>query len=153
MEQNETTIRNFYAAFQARDGNGMAACYHPEVQFSDPVFTDLKGPRAGAMWKMLCEGGSDLSIELGDVATDGSNGSAHWEARYTFTTGRKVHNRIDASFEFMDDKIIVHRDSFDLHSWASQALGLPGRLFGGLPFLQNKIRATAMNRLDKYISR
>lgn len=154
MDSHKQLIEEFYTAFQARDAAAMIACYHPEVRFSDPVFTDLRGARAGAMWEMLCDGGKDLKIEFREVWADERTGRAHWEAWYTFSgTGRSVHNPIDATFEFQDGKIIRHKDSFDLHTWASQALGLAGRLFGGLPFFQNKIRSTALKRLDNHISR
>ena len=154
MESNTKLIEDFYSAFAARDSAAMVECYHPEVRFSDPVFTDLRGARAGGMWEMLCEGGKDLKVEFRDVSAAGSTGSAHWDAWYTFSgTGRAVHNPIDASFEFQDGKIIRHIDSFDLHAWTSQALGLPGRLFGGLPFFQKKVRATAMSQLEKHLRR
>ena len=42
----------------------MAECYASDVHFSDPVFPDLRGPRAGAMWQMLTEAPGDLRIEL-----------------------------------------------------------------------------------------
>ena len=151
---NSKLIEDFYTAFAARDAAGMTACYHPEIRFSDPVFTDLRGPRAGAMWQMLCEGGKDLRVEFRDVSADEGTGKAHWDAWYTFSaSGRSVHNPIDATFEFKDGKIIRHKDSFDLHAWATQALGLPGRLFGGMGFFQNKIRASAMKQLEKHEAR
>lgn len=79
---------------------------------------------------------------------------AHWEAWYTFSaTGKKVHNVIDASFEFRDGKIIRHTDHFDFHRWAGQALGLPGKLLGGMAFMQNKIRAMGAKGLDEYLAK
>ena len=154
MSTNEETIRRFYTAFQQRDAATMAACYAPDVQFSDPVFTDLRGAAAGTMWKMLCERGKDLKIEFRDVRADATSGSAHWEAWYTFSaSGRKVHNIIDATFEFRDGMIVKHTDRFDLHRWAGLALGLPGKLLGWTPLLQNKIRAMAQKGLDDYTAR
>jgi ketosteroid isomerase-like protein len=154
MKTHVELIRRFYTAFQQRDGAAMAACYHPEVRFSDPVFTDLEGERAGAMWKMLTERGKDLRVEYRDVRATERAGAAHWEAWYTFSgTGRKVHNVIDASFEFRDGKIIRHTDSFDLHRWAGQALGLTGKLLGGTALLQNKIRGMAAKNLDDYVKK
>ena len=38
----------------------MQACYRPAPTFADEV-SSLKGKEVGAMWHMLCEGGSDLS--------------------------------------------------------------------------------------------
>ena len=52
MHPNATLIRSFYEAFQRRDAESMATCYAPDVRFSDPVFTDLQGARAGDMWRM-----------------------------------------------------------------------------------------------------
>ncbi len=107
-------IEKFYAAFSKRDAETMVSCYHPSIHFSDSVFHDLRGPRAGAMWKMLCERATTLTIESSGIAADDKIGRAHWEARYDFTaTGRKVHNVIDARFEFADGKIIRHADTFE----------------------------------------
>lgn len=151
MHANEEVIRRFYSAFQQRDAAGMNACYAPDVRFSDPVFTDLRGDAARAMWTMLCERGKDLKIEFRDVKADGASGSAHWEAWYSFSaTGRPVHNVIDATFEFRDGKISRHSDRFDLHRWAGQALGAAGKLLGWTPLLQNKVRAMAAKSLEDY---
>jgi ketosteroid isomerase-like protein len=152
VESNQRLIEDFYTAFQRRDPAAMVACYDPDITFSDPAFGELKGARAGAMWKMLAGRAEDLKVEFRDVSADDRAGRAHWDAWYTFSgTGRAVHNSIDAAFEFKNGKIIRHTDSFDLHKWASQALGLPGRLFGGLPFFQKKIRATAIKGLDHFL--
>lgn len=148
MHPNAALIQRFYTAFQQRDAATMAACYAPDVQFSDPVFPDLRGADAGAMWTMLCERGKDLKVEFRDVRADDATGSAHWDAWYTFsTTGRPVHNSIDATFAFRDGRIVRHADRFDLHRWAGQALGAPGMLLGWTPFLQNKIRGMAAKGL------
>jgi len=152
MNSNERTIRDFYSAFQKRDAAAMAACYHPDIRFSDPVFPDLRGARAAAMWRMLCERGTDLQIEFRDVTADGRRGAAHWEARYTYSgTGRPVLNRIDATFEFSGDKIIRHTDAFDLYRWARQALGPVGWLLGWTPAVHKKIRHTADAALERYL--
>jgi ketosteroid isomerase-like protein len=154
MHPNEETINKFYSAFQRRDHAGMAACYHPDVEFSDMVFLNLKGTRACAMWQMLCERGKDLAITFSDVRADDRSGQAHWEADYTFSvTGRKVHNVIDARFQFQDGKIIKHQDSFDLWKWASMALGAKGLVLGWLPPVQNSIRKQASDNLEKFLQK
>ncbi|HTE52751.1 MAG TPA: nuclear transport factor 2 family protein [Kofleriaceae bacterium] len=151
MNDNEQTIHAFYTAFQKRDAAAMVACYHPEVRFSDPVFPDLRGPRAGLMWRMLCERGADLKVEFRDVKADDRRGSAHWDARYTYSgTGRAVLNQIDAAFELEGGRIIRHTDSFDLYRWARQALGPVGLLLGWTPMVQGKIRRTAAAALDRF---
>ncbi len=123
MHPNAALLDRFYTAFAARDGDAMAACYAPDATFSDPVFPKLTGPEAGAMWKMLIRAGKDLRLAHRDVVADDATGSAHWEAWYTFATGRKVHNVIEARFRFRDGLIVAHTDDFDAHRWGRQALG------------------------------
>jgi ketosteroid isomerase-like protein len=154
MHPNETLIKTFYESFQKRDHQGMAACYHPDICFSDEAFKDLKGFEAGAMWQMLCTNARDLTIVFSGISADDTKGCAHWDATYTFSaTGRKVINKIDATFTFKDGKIIDHRDKFDFKKWMGMALGLMGKLFGGTNFLQNKVRSTAQNNLQAFIKK
>ena len=154
MHPHVALIDRFYEAFAAGDAGAMVACYHPEVHFSDPVFTDLRGERAGAMWRMLTGRAKDLKVVHSGVAADDTEGRAHWEADYTFgATGLPVHNVIDARFTFRDGKIVRHVDTFDLHRWAGMALGLKGRLLGWLPPVQDGIRRKAAAGLDAYLAR
>ena len=146
-------VARFYDALARRDGDAMAACYHPEVHFQDPVF-DLRGERAGHMWRMLCARGQDLRVEASGVNADGETGRAHWEAHYTFSqTGRPVHNVIDAAFTFGDGLIRTHRDRFDFWRWSRQALGPPGLLLGWSPWLRAKVSAEATRSLDAWIAK
>ncbi len=148
---NVQLVESFYAAFQRRDSTAMGACYAPTASFRDPVFI-LAGWRVRAMWRLLCERGVDLRIEVRNIQADDTRGSAHWEAWYTFRgTGRRVHNVIEASFVFSGGRIVEHRDRFDLHRWASQALGLKGRLFGWAPPVQRAIRSQAARALEDFI--
>jgi len=152
MHHNAELIRRFYTSFGNRDARGMAACYHPSVNFSDEVFIDLHGAQASGMWQMLCERAKDLKVEFRDIEADESAGRAHWEAWYTFSpTGRRVHNRIDARFGFRDGKIIRHRDSFDFWAWASQALGPRGRLLGWSSLVKNRVRSQAARNLAAFL--
>ena len=50
---NNETIARLYAAFAARTGAAMTACYAPGAHFRDPAFGDLSGDDVGAMWRML----------------------------------------------------------------------------------------------------
>jgi ketosteroid isomerase-like protein len=149
---NAALIDRFYEAFARRDHATMAACYAPDATFSDPVFQDLEGVEVTAMWRMLCERGTDLEIVHEAVESDGDRGAAHWEADYTFSaTGRRVHNSIDARFRFRDGLIEEHVDHFDLWSWARQALGPVGILLGWTPPVQNRIRAQANENLRAFM--
>jgi ketosteroid isomerase-like protein len=93
--ENRALIERFYAAFQKRDGAAMAACYHANARFRDPVF-ELEGARVGAMWKMLTSRGTDLRVEFGNVSP--MQRRRRLAGRYKFSaTGRPVHNIINAS--------------------------------------------------------
>ncbi|WP_400079956.1 nuclear transport factor 2 family protein [Winogradskyella sp. R77965] len=151
----KTTIETFYKAFTNLDADTMISCYHDDIVFEDPAFGILKGDRAKAMWQMLCESqkkGQNFKVVYSDVKAIENKGSAHWEAFYTFSkTGRKVHNKIDAHFEFKDGLIIKHTDYFNLHSWAKQAIGIKGLLFGGMKFFKTKLQTQTNYLLDKFI--
>ena len=152
MHPNEQLIETFYNAFATGNYTAMQACYQPTATFEDAVFK-LKGKEVGAMWHMLSESsGAGLQASHRDVRADDSTGRAHWEARYTFSaTGRKVHNIIEAEFQFQSGRIAAHHDSFSFWRWSSQALGPSGRLLGWTPFVHNKVRATARARLERFI--
>jgi ketosteroid isomerase-like protein len=153
MIETQQTITDFYTAFQKKDWQGMQECYHDKIEFSDPVFRDLKGGEAKAMWHMLAVSAKDLIVVFKNVDGETRTGSCDWDALYSFSrTGRKVHNIIHAKFEFRDGKIIKHKDTFDLWRWAGMALGTSGKLLGWTPFLQGKVRATARKSLDKFIA-
>jgi ketosteroid isomerase-like protein len=141
---NAVSIARFYAALGRRDPDAMLACYAPDVRFSDPVFPDLDATGVAAMWRMLASRGKDLAVVATGIAADDATGRAHWVATYTYSaTGRKVENRIDATFAFRDGRIVRHQDRFDLYRWARQALGAKGVLLGWLPPVQNAIRRQA----------
>jgi ketosteroid isomerase-like protein len=153
MHPNAELISRFYLAFQRRDAAGMAACYHPEIEFSDPAFPSLKGREAAAMWDMLITRGKDLELDFRDVRADEHTGSAHWDAHYTFSrTGRKVHNRIDAAFRFRDGLIVRHEDRFDFPRWARMAFGPTGWLLGWTPFFQRKVQQQAALGLRRHLA-
>ena len=152
-EGNAGLIQRFYAAFAERDGDAMAACYAPDARFSDPVFGDLRGSEPGAMWRMLTGRARDLTVDLVEHSADGGRGSARWIAHYTFTqTGRPVTNDVRASFRFDDGLIADHRDEFDFHRWARQALGTSGLLLGWTPIIRSAVRRRARAGLDEFIA-
>ncbi len=149
--ENKATIERLYAAFAKCNGSAMTACYAPDAHFRDPAFGDLEGEDVGAMWRMLTGRAKDLKIELQEDEAGEQTGSAHWIARYTFSTGRPVVNDVRASFRFDAAGLIVdHVDEFDFHSWAKQALGPSGHLVALLPPLRKKARAKALEQLSAY---
>jgi uncharacterized protein len=148
---NQATIERLYAAFGECNGAAMTACYAPGTHFHDPAFGDLEGEDVGAMWRMLTGRAKDLAIELHEHEAGEETGSAHWIARYTFSTGRPVVNDIQASFRFDSAGLIVdHVDDFHFRHWARQALGPTGTLVALLPPLRSKARAKALDQLAAF---
>ncbi|MDI1304516.1 MAG: nuclear transport factor 2 family protein [bacterium] len=152
MTANEKILTKFYTAFANADAATMCQCYHPDIQFRDPVFGLLKGNDVCQMWKMLIESSKgNIKIEFSDVKADEYTGAAQWIATYTFSkTNRKVVNIIQAQFQFKEGFIIKHSDYFDIWKWSKQALGTTGYLLGWTGFFQNKIHQQALLSLKKY---
>ena len=147
---NQETIERFYEAFGQCNGAAMTACYAPDAHFRDPAFGDLHGADIGSMWRMLTSRATDLKIELHEHEADEASGSAHWIARYTFSTGRPVVNDIRARLRFANGLIADHVDDFDFRRWAKQALGPSGHLVALLPPLRSKARAKALDQLEAF---
>ncbi len=131
----------------------MAACYAPAARFSDPVFTDLRNHEPGAMWRMLTGRAKDFKVQLAQHEANDEDGSAHWLADYTFSTGRKVHNDVRAQFRFDDGLIAEHHDSFSFYAWARQALGPVGLALGWTPILRRKVQREARAGLDEFLAK
>lgn len=153
------TLQRLYAAFERRDGEAMQALYAPQATFEDPVFSLHGAHEIGGMWRMLCRSArkrsrDEWSLKASDLHVDGQTGRAHWEVTYLYgTADRLVHNVVDAQFEFTRDGLILrHVDRFDFGRWAAQALGWPGRLFGGLPPMRNFVRKQAAGKLARFLA-
>ncbi|GAC1331010.1 MAG: nuclear transport factor 2 family protein [Candidatus Dormibacteria bacterium] len=149
--QNRRLVEGFYTAFQARDAGAMNACYAEDIHFRDPVFEQLQGDDARAMWSMLnaANSGLELTFKVGKV--DAAEGEATWVAKYNFSaTGRAVENHVTSHFWFRDGLIRRQEDSFSLYRWASQALGPQGQLLGWTPMVQSAIRKRARGNLDRF---
>ena len=147
---NQQLIENFYTAFATGNAEGMVAYYSDDIQFEDPAFGLLKGDDAKNMWRLLLKN-PDIKISFTNVKADDKTGSADWVAIYKFSrTGRKVTNRVKATFKFQDGKITRHTDHFNIWKWAGQAMGLKGYLLGWTPLMRNKIQQQAVNLLTKY---
>jgi uncharacterized protein len=145
-------IDRFYAAFDAHDGETMAACYAQDATFSDPAFGELRGPEVGAMWRMLTGRAADLRVELVERQAGPDSGTAHWLADYTFTqTGRRVHNDVKATFRFADGLIAEHRDEFSFYAWSRQALGPVGLALGWTPLLHGAVTRKARQGLTEFM--
>ncbi len=158
MSPEQITITRLYNAFAALDPDTMATCYAANVRFEDEAFTLNGRDEVMGMWRMLTDTvrakGQDVwRLEFSQVEGANGRGSAHWEPIYRFSsTGRMVHNKIDAVFVFdADGRITQHRDRFPFWRWACQALGAPGYVLGWSGFLRRKVQSTASANLKQYM--
>ena len=143
-------LTRFYDAFARKDAEGMAACYHADSAFSDPVFPRLNHGETCAMWRMLVGRAQDFSLTYEVIG----EGRVEWVARYTFSkTGRSVVNRVRSQFGFQDGLILAQRDGFDLYAWTRQALGLKGALLGWSRLMQNTVRKQARMGLEAFMAK
>ena len=132
----------------------MTRYYAKGVTFKDPAFGTLVGSDAMNMWKMLCGNAKDLKVTFEIRNVFDNKVEAYWEANYTFSkTGRRVHNKVNATFTFLDGQIISHTDHFNLWVWSQQALGLSGWLLGWSGAFQKKFQKTTQNLLKEYTSK
>ena len=151
MHPNQATLTRFYSAFNNKDAEAMASCYHANASFSDPVFPNLQGEQVGMMWKMLCLQAKTLTVEARNIQADDEKGEADWTAIYEFGKARRrVHNKIHAEFVFKDGKIIEHLDNFDFWKWSRMALGPMGLLLGWNPVVRVNLQRQAMKNLTNF---
>jgi ketosteroid isomerase-like protein len=151
MHPHEALVREFYARFAARDAEGMAACYHPDIAFSDPVFPMLRGEEAGDMWRMLLARAADLEVTLDEARGDADGAIVRWTARYTFSRNRRrVVNRVRGMFAFRGGKIVRHYDHFSFWLWASQAFGPAGAAIGWFAPVKWMVRRDAAKALERF---
>jgi limonene-1,2-epoxide hydrolase len=149
-EDGAAVVNRFYASFARHDFQGMACCYHHDIEFTDSIFGTLHGKRALAMWAMLVSRPkSTLKLQWRDVVIEGNHGRAHWDAQYDFSFlmfDNHVDNSIDATFEFKDGKIYRHRDHFDLERWMHMALAPLGGVVS-----EGTIKSAVQKKLEEFI--
>lgn len=151
---SDKIITAFYSAFSEGDAQAMTNYYSDAIIFEDPAFGQLVGDRAKAMWEMLISRSKgDLQIEFNILSSSDNLATAEWIATYHYgSKRRKVINHVTANFELVDGKIVRHKDDFDFHKWASQALGFTGNLLGNTKFLKKKVQGKTNELLSSYIA-
>ena len=152
-DANAALITKFYTAFANKNGDEMAAMYAPSATFKDEAFDLKDGNETGSMWKMLTSRSKNFSLTFSNVKGTETGGSADWVAKYLFGGNRMVENHVHSEFTIENGLIVKQTDTFDFHTWAGQALGLPGKLFGWLPAMHVRVRRTAMGQLKTYMEK
>ena len=148
MSSDETRelLTRFYDAMGRRDGDTMASLYADHARFEDPVF-QLQGADIGRMWKGLMARARGFTITYTIARAEKDLGTVRLTAHYIFGGKHPVENVILSELKLDKGRILVHHDSFDFQRWSRQALGLPGRLFGGFRWLQRAVRRKAARGL------
>ena len=144
-------LSRFYDAFANLDAKTMASMYHEQASFTDPAFPDLRGERIGMMWAMMCSRAKNFSLTYTILFADERKAQVQWQAQYLYAGKRKVTNHILATISLWDGLIVRHIDEFDFSAWASQALGLPGKIAGNTEWLRRKVQLTAAEQLNQFI--
>lgn len=80
IRKHENLMREFYEAFARGDTHIMAASYHDDATFSDPVFPKLDTPQVRAMWRMLNAKPNNLRVEFSNLKVDAQRGNVHWRS-------------------------------------------------------------------------
>ncbi len=154
MTPNEEVIYQFYTAFANRDYKTMQNSYADEAIYNDAVFVGLNVKETQAMWQMLLSQSADIQVKFSDIKELDGVVTTSWEARYTFSaTGKKVVNRVEATFELFDGRIIRHTDNFNFYKWAKQAFGFGGFLLGWTNVFKERVRQTAQSKLENYLQK
>jgi hypothetical protein len=99
------------------------------------------------MWVGLTKNAKDFSISYTVAQAGNDRGVVEWTARYLFGGRRSVTNVILSEITFENGLIVRQTDRFDFPRWASQALGLPGSLFGGFEWFRRSVSKKAADRV------
>lgn len=153
MHPNELLLTKFFEYLNAHNLERIASCYHEEATFHDIAF-NLKGKKQiYAMWDMICSVNkdnipSDIKVHIERLSANDATGSAVVLESYTYRdNNKKVHNKINSTFEFRDGLIYKQNDDCDPVSWANQAFGgIRGFIAGHIEFVR---RYRAMDKLRK----
>ena len=175
MSPNEATLVKLYASINAKDLEGVFACYHDDASnegspnggksvqthFHDIAF-HLNGKSVICdMWRMICSKNkrgtkSDLHVEVSRLSTDGDTGTSEVvftyhmrnENRKKSPIGRRVRNPTRSTFTFQDGKIVRQIDTANAALWGSKAFGgLFGFIVGHVGLVR---RCLAMHKLRKF---
>ena len=152
MNYNESILFKFFKAFENVNTIEMCACYHPKIQFNNPIFGSLTTNEVCDMWQMLMDSSvKNLKINFSEIQANEYSGTVQWIAKYNFgKKNRKIIHKIQGQFTFKEGFIIKHTDNFDFWKWSMQAYGWKGYLLGWTGFFQKKIQQNAIQSLKAY---
>ena len=125
---NALLIERLFAALHRHDHDVMAECYDGDATFHDIAFHLRTKRRIHDMWRMICEGESNITVNVEDIDANEQEGTATIVDSYEFgrtvdQPGKPVVNRIKSRFVFQDGRIAKHVDACDARAWAAMAIG------------------------------
>jgi len=117
-------LLKFFKAVQTQDVKAIGECYHNDIEYYEPAYGKMTGPRALGYWSFFFSQVKEMQCEYDGLKINGDKGTLHIEEWYTWSaTGHAVHNLVDCEFDFKDGKIFRHIDNYNLNAWAFQSLG------------------------------
>ena len=113
-------VHEFAKAFNARDVNGLLACFTEHASYTDNFFGEHRG-RDGlrAMFERMFREGRDYLWQMDTIVHAPTSAAAEWTFSYVVTdavprsTGRKVRFRGMSLFELQNGRIARSREYFD----------------------------------------
>jgi steroid delta-isomerase-like uncharacterized protein len=113
-------VQDFAEAFNARDVDGLLACFTERASYTDNFFGEHHG-RDGlrAMFERMFREGRDYAWRMDTIVETPTSAAAEWTFSYVVTeavvrsTGRKVRFRGMSVFELEGGRIARYREYFD----------------------------------------
>ena len=114
-------VKEFEAAFNRRDVDGLLACFTPTARYRDNFFGEHAGaPALREMFARMFREGRDYAWTMERVVETDAAAASEWTFAYTVTeavprsAGRVVRFRGMSLFEKRDGRIAAYRESFDM---------------------------------------
>lgn len=158
MHANAALMNKLFTALGRRDHAAMASCYGDDAHFRDIAFSLRGKKRIHDMWRMICDGDSEIVVrDFEVIEADDHRGRARVVEHYTFHRRKDppdrrvpVDNAIVSSFHFENGRILSQDDDCDAKEWARQALGegVIGYLAGRIRLLRSLV---ARRKLAKFV--
>ena len=113
-------VQDFAKAFNARDVDGLLACFTERASYTDNFYGEHRG-REGlrAMFERMFREGGDYAWQMDTIVETPASAAAEWTFSYVVTdavprsAGRKVRFRGMSVFELDAGRIARYREYFD----------------------------------------
>ena len=113
-------VQEFAKAFNARDVNGLLACFTEHASYTDNFFGEHRGrDELRAMFERMFREGRDYLWQMDTIVEAPTSAAAEWTFSYVVTdavprsTGRKVRFRGMSVFELQNGRVARYREYFD----------------------------------------